>query len=82
MLVLEAGVDPEAVVRETNARLEPHQQIRDWTVWADATLPRTEGTSKLKRREIGDRLTGTAPSPASRTRGYYRTYSLVLRNGR
>ncbi|HEY3835324.1 MAG TPA: 1-acyl-sn-glycerol-3-phosphate acyltransferase, partial [Bryobacteraceae bacterium] len=58
VLVLEPGADPAAVVRDTNAVLEPHQQIRDWTVWTEDKLPRTEGTSKLKRREIQDRLAG------------------------
>ena len=67
VLVLDPGADPATVVHEANAHLEPHQQIRDWTVWPDATLPRTEGTSKLKRREIQDRLAGTAP--AARTAG-------------
>ena len=61
VLVLDAGVDPAGVVREANALLEPHQQIRDWTVWEEDALPRTEGTSKLKRREIQDRLAGRAP---------------------
>jgi long-chain acyl-CoA synthetase len=57
-LVLDAGADPAVVVRETNTSLEPHQQIRDWTVWPEEKLPRTEGTSKLKRREIQARIAG------------------------
>jgi long-chain acyl-CoA synthetase len=61
VLALDPGADPSAIVRETNARLEPHQQIRDYTVWTEQALPRTEGTAKLKRREIQARLTGAAP---------------------
>jgi long-chain acyl-CoA synthetase len=70
VLVLDPGVDPAQVVREANALLEPHQQIRDWTVWPEDALPRTEGTSKLKRREIQDRLSGTAPATRPTTDGF------------
>lgn len=70
VLVLDSGVDPAEVVRDANARLEPHQQIRDWTVWPEAALPRTEGTSKLKRREIQDRLSGTAPAAHATADGF------------
>ncbi len=69
VLVLRPGADPEAIVRVANARLEPHQQIRDWTVWTDPALPRTEGTSKLKRREIQNRVSGTAPAARSSSGG-------------
>jgi long-chain acyl-CoA synthetase len=65
VLVLESGVDAASVVREANASLEPHQQIRDWTLWPGEALPRTEGTSKLKRREIQERLAGSPPRTAS-----------------
>lgn len=65
-LVLEHGVDPEAVVRAANAGLEDHQRVRGYTVWPDTELPRTEGTAKLKRREIRSRISGQArpDSPA------------------
>ena len=52
VLVLEVGIDPEAVMRGANARLQDHQRIRTASVWPDAELPRTEGTRKLKRREV------------------------------
>ena len=52
VLVLEDGADADAVVRDTNAGLEEHQRIRGYSVWAAASLPRTEGTQKLKRREL------------------------------
>jgi long-chain acyl-CoA synthetase len=50
--VLEPDVNPDAVVRQANAALEDHQKIRGFAAWPGAELPRTEGTRKLKRREI------------------------------
>ncbi len=67
VLVLEPGVDPEAVVREANGHLQDHQRVRGVSVWPDAELPRTDGTRKLKRREVrqwvldGHRPTTAAP---------------------
>ncbi|HYP14369.1 MAG TPA: AMP-binding protein [Bryobacteraceae bacterium] len=52
VLVLEDGVDPAEVVRQANSRLEDYQRIRGFTVWPGEELPRTEGTRKLKRREV------------------------------
>jgi long-subunit acyl-CoA synthetase (AMP-forming) len=52
ILVLDHGVDPDAVVRDANARLEAHQNIRRAQVWPEAVLPRTEGTGKLRRATI------------------------------
>jgi long-chain acyl-CoA synthetase len=52
VMVVEPGTDAEAVVREANARLADHQKIRSHAIWPSETLPRTEGTRKLKRREI------------------------------
>ncbi len=62
VLLLAPRGDPAAVVREANLRLEEHQRIRAWSVWPGAALPRTDGTQKLKRRELkrwvdGDRTT-------------------------
>jgi long-chain acyl-CoA synthetase len=54
VLVLEAGADPEAIVREANAHLDDHQKIRRALVWPEPALPRTEGTDKLKRTVIRD----------------------------
>jgi long-chain acyl-CoA synthetase len=63
VLVLEPGVDPDAVVREANAHLDDHQKIRRALVWPEPELPRTEGTSKLKHVAIRDWVMsgGTAP---------------------
>ena len=56
VVVLEPGGDPDAtlaaIVRGANARLGDHQKIRAAAVWPSGELPRTEGTRKLKRREL------------------------------
>jgi long-chain acyl-CoA synthetase len=52
VLVLDPGTDPDDIVRAANARLLDHQKIRTAAVWSGAELPRTEGTRKLKRREL------------------------------
>jgi long-chain acyl-CoA synthetase len=66
VLVVEPGVDADAVVRAANAQLGDHQRIRRVFVWPEGALPRTEGTRKLKRTAIRDwaRGGGTAPAPA------------------
>jgi long-chain acyl-CoA synthetase len=52
VVVAEPGTDVEAVVRAANAVLADHQRIRSISVFPGSALPRTEGTGKLKRREI------------------------------
>jgi long-chain acyl-CoA synthetase len=53
VLLLEGGDgDTDEIVRQANAVLDDHQKIRSASVWPDAELPRTEGTRKLRRREI------------------------------
>ena len=52
VLLLEAGTDPDGVVRAANAQLQDHQRIRAASVWPGTELPRTEGTRKLKRALI------------------------------
>ncbi len=64
VLVIEATVDAEVVVRQANAQLQDHQRIRGVSVWPAAELPRTEGTRKLKRRIVRDWVvSGAAPLP-------------------
>ncbi len=58
ILVLEPGIDPDDVVRQANAQLADHQKIRAAAVWTNGELPRTEGTRKLKRRELRSWITG------------------------
>ena len=64
----DSGVDPDAVGREANAKLEEHQEIRRAVDLARAGTPRTEGTRKLKRAAIREWLrTGGRPvGPALR----------------
>ena len=52
VLVLHPNADPATILREANAKLEPHQRIRDFSVWTHGPLPRTEPMRKLKRFEI------------------------------
>ena len=54
VLVVDPGVDPDAVVRAANAVLADHQKIRRALIWPEPELPRTEGTRKLKRAAIRD----------------------------
>jgi long-chain acyl-CoA synthetase len=66
VLVVDPGVDPDAVARAANAELEDHQKIRRAVIWPEPELPRTEGTRKLKRAAIREWLrTGAAPRPAA-----------------
>ena len=52
VLVLEPGIDATAVIRQANALVASHQRIRNFSVWPDPMLPRTEAMRKLKRYEI------------------------------
>jgi long-chain acyl-CoA synthetase len=66
VLVLEPGVDSDAIVRAANGRLQDHQRIRAASVWTSGELPRTEGTRKLKRRVLRDWVqSGETPVAAS-----------------
>src|SRR4029079_223515 len=66
VVVLDPGIDPQAIVRQANLGLLDHQKIRGISVWPSGELPRTEGTRKLRRREVHDWVaTGTAPRPSA-----------------
>ncbi|HUF24601.1 MAG TPA: AMP-binding protein [Vicinamibacterales bacterium] len=65
VLVLESGADAEAIVRGANAALEEPQRVWSWSVWPGDALPRTEGTRKLKRREVQRWAQGGAVAPPS-----------------
>jgi long-chain acyl-CoA synthetase len=67
ILRLAPGTDPDAVIREANTQLGDHQKIRAAAVWPGAELPRTEGTRKLKRRELRAWLIGQQGSPVGPT---------------
>ena len=52
VLVLDPDTDADAMVRQANLSLGDHQKIRSVSIWPGPELPRTEGTRKLKRREV------------------------------
>jgi long-chain acyl-CoA synthetase len=58
IIVADPGIDAGDIVRAANLRLLDHQKIRAAALWPASELPRTEGTRKLKRRELKDWLTG------------------------
>ena len=58
ILVVEPEANVDAIVRDANLQLGDHQKIRASAVWPGTELPRTEGTRKLKRRELKQWLTG------------------------
>jgi len=60
VLVLDPGVDTDAVVRSANSKLDDHQRIRRALAWPEKDLPRTEGTRKLKRAAIREWILGGA----------------------
>jgi long-chain acyl-CoA synthetase len=59
VVVLEPGADPSLILREANARLEDHQQVREISVWPGEELPHTEGTRKLKRVAVAEWAAGS-----------------------
>jgi long-chain acyl-CoA synthetase len=69
VLVLEPGADADAIVRGANGRLEDHQRIRGYSVWPGDALPRTEGTRKLRRRDlhrwVSEGQTATPDTPSA-----------------
>lgn len=44
--------DLESAVRDANKALEVHQRVRGFSVWPEASLPRTLSTSKLQRTKV------------------------------
>ena len=58
VLVVEPGIQIDDVVRAANGQLADHQKIRGAAQWTGSELPRTEGTRKLKRRELKQWLGG------------------------
>ena len=69
VLVVKPGTDLDDVVRQANAQLQDHQKIRAAVAWTGAELPRTEGTRKLKRRELKQWLTASRDPTAAITTG-------------
>ena len=67
ILLLSPGAEADAIVRGANAKLGDHQKIRASAVWPGSELPRTEGTRKLKRRELRNWLLKEADGSTSGT---------------
>lgn len=63
VLILEPGIDADAVVRQANAQLDDHQKVRRALVWPEPELPRTDGTRKLKRAAIRDWVKSGGAAP-------------------
>jgi long-chain acyl-CoA synthetase len=83
VLLLAPGSEPDVdrIVRNANALLGDHQKIRASAVWKGSELPRTEGTRKLKRRELKRWLEEQAqglPPEARSAKGGSRTVAAVL----
>lgn len=66
VLLLDPGIDPNGIVREANARLEDHQRIKEFTIWPDSKLPRTDATHKVKRAAIQKWLDSGEQEPQAR----------------
>ena len=62
VVVAAPGTDLDDLVRLANAGLQDHQKIRAVALWPGPELPRTEGTRKLKRRELKQWLAETGGS--------------------
>jgi long-chain acyl-CoA synthetase len=79
VLVLDAGMEADAVVRAANARLGDHQKVRSASVWPSSELPRTEGTRKLKRRQIKQWVDdGAVPAAAASGVAHVATASTIV----
>ena len=60
VLILDPGIEASHIARDANALLEDHQRVRGFSEWPGDSLPRTEGTQKLKRRELRQWVDGSA----------------------
>ena len=64
VVVAEESIDLQGIVRQANLALLDHQKIRGISRWPGDELPRTEGTRKLRRREVRDWVaSGSAAAP-------------------
>jgi long-chain acyl-CoA synthetase len=69
VLLLEPAADVKAIVKQANAALEDHQRVWSTSIWPGEALPRTEGTRKLKRRELQRWASGEAREAPQRAAG-------------
>jgi long-chain acyl-CoA synthetase len=89
VLLLDDPAAAEAIVRDANAQLAGHQQIRGWSVWPEDDFPRTPSL-KVKKRLVLERLAadgagdgassgdGTPPAPASAGRAVTATVTSLV----
>ena len=56
LILDDPSADPERLVREANAELEPHQRVRSWSIWPEDEFPRTPSTMKIRRGEVARRV--------------------------
>jgi len=56
LILRDASADPSAIIAEANQRLESHQRVQSWSLWADEDFPRTASTMKVKRGEVAQRI--------------------------
>ena len=68
VLVLDDGADARTIVRGANTGLEDHQRVWSSSLWTSGPLPRTEGTQKLKRKDLQRWASGEAPTAGSAVR--------------
>lgn len=78
VVVVEEGTAIDDVVRAANAQLLEHQRIRSASAWPGPALPRTEGTRKLKRREIKRWTDGGSQGVPAAPRGPEMSLDAVL----
>ena len=77
VLVLEDGANTDEIIRRANLQLEDHQKIRNVSVWPSDRLPRTEGTQKIKHRDIQSWVESGASAVAAS--GHDRVIDLLQR---
>ena len=76
--------DLETAVRQANGMLEPHQRVRDFSVWPEASLPRTLTTLKLQRARVAAWVNaeeGAARPPASHAEEAHDWHDFLARLG-
>ena len=79
VVVLDTPTDPTQIARAANRTLADHQRVREVLVWPGDQLPRTDGTQKLKRREVQAwAAQGAAAAGPPAPRGKGRTVAAIL----
>jgi long-chain acyl-CoA synthetase len=78
VLVAAPETDLDEVIGQANARLQDHQKIRAAALWPGAELPRTEGTRKLKRRELREWLASSGRGQPAKAASRGRSVVSVL----